>query len=294
MRTSRDFFLAWTSGQVKEFTMRTIQTLLAVATLLVVGFATAETAHAQALIRGTLLDERSDEPIEAGLISLLNDSRRIVVSDRTNDDGTFELRTGREGYFTLRSERQGYMPTTSAPLELIEGDTIDLEFRISPDVVFLAPITVTATARNWWQETESVVLWSFYERRDFYERLGSGRFLVREDLEPYDGMTVTQMLGTVAGLHLRSSENGVMYPTVRASNGLLRDCQPMYYVDGMPVPFRSPMEEDFDHGDTIDSIMNTSYLVGVEVYAGAAQVPGEFGGLNANCGVIALWTSRQG
>jgi len=253
-----------------------------------------ERAFAQTVVRGKLLDERTDLPVSQGLVSLLNESLRIVHSAQTDENGQFELRASRDGWYTMRSQRQGYMNTASPRLELAVGDTIDVEFRISPDAVFLAPITVVATSRRWWEDEAPVALWSFYERMEHYQRLGQGRFLQREDLEPYDGMSVAQMLTTLPGVRVVHTEEGVPYPTLRASAGILRPCQPEFFVDGVRVRFRTPLDEAFDHGDTIDSVVSVSQLVGVEVYSGVSQVPGEFGGLNSNCGVVAVWTSRQG
>lgn len=256
-----------------------------------------ERASAQTLIRGTLLDERTEEPVSAGLITLLNERMRIVMSAETDADGRFVLQAGAPGRYVLRSQRLGYRNTSSPPMELIEGDTLHLEYRISPDAVYLAPVTVTASARRWWENSEPVVMWSFYERRDLYERMGMGRFMVREELEIYDAMSVTGMLQTMPGIRIDVAiTDGAQtrYPTLRAQAGVLRPCQPDYYVDGQRVRFRSPADEDFGPGDTIDSILEVSQLVGMEIYDGTAILPGEFGGMTANCGVIAFWTSRQG
>jgi hypothetical protein len=220
-----------------------------------------------------------------------------VASVPSDGNGYFELWTGNPGRYTLRSQRLGYLNTSTPALELVMGDTMNVEFRISPNAVYLAPVTITATSRRWWEIAEPAVLWSFYERRDLYERMGTGRFLVREDIELFDGMTVTQFLQTVPGIRIATVNNDnfqVSYPTLRAQAGLLRPCQPDYFVDGARVRFRSPADPDFGPSDLIDGIVQVSLVVGVEIYDGAAIVPGEFGGTTANCGVIALWTSRQG
>lgn len=296
--------LALTRPEVNQLGMRTIGCVprlpgilpvaLLAAVLLAAVLLLPERVSAQTVVRGTLLDERTDQPVPQGLVSLLNETLRIVHSAQTDENGQFELRTSRDGWYTMRSQRQGYLNAATPRLELAAGDTIDLEFRISPDAVFLAPITVIASSRRWWEDEVPVALWSFYERMDHYQRLGQGRFLQREDLEPFDGMTVAQMLTTVPGVRLIHTEEGIPYPSLRAGTGILRPCQPEFFVDGVRVPFKTPFDETFDHGDTIDSIVSVSQLVGVEVYAGVAQVPGEFGGLNSNCGVVAVWTSRQG
>jgi hypothetical protein len=257
----------------------------------------ASETSAQTLIRGALLDERSNAPITAGRITLLNDRKRIVMSDETDALGYFELWAEDPGQYILRSQRLGYLNTSTPPMDLVTGDTLNIEFRISPDAVYLAPVTVTASALRWWERTEPAALWSFYERREMYERMGMGRFMIREDLEPFDGMSVTQYLQTVPGIRLATISTDlreVSYPTLRAQAGLLRPCQPDFYVDGARVRFRSPLDPDFGPSDTIDAILEVPQIVGVEVYDGVAILPGEFGGTTANCGVIAIWTSRQG
>jgi hypothetical protein len=45
--------------------------------------------------------------------------------------------------------------------------------------------------------------------------------------------------------------------------------------------------------DALDMI-DTLSLEGVEVYQGAASIPGEFGGSTGQCGVILFWTRRGG
>jgi hypothetical protein len=275
--------------------MRTKRPVFFAAAALLLSLVPLHETSAQTLINGTLLDERTDEPISAGVISLLNDQRRIVMSAETDVYGFFELWAGTSGRYIMRSQRLGYLNTSTPAMELVPGDTLHVEFRISPDAVFLAPITIRAKARPWWETSEPVVLWSYYERRDLYERMGMGRFLDRRDLEKYDGMPLWQMLGTLPGVQLHQSEDGfVQYASLRAQRGLLRPCQPDYYLDGMHISLRSPDDPDFGPPDTIDAFLTVSQIVGMEVYSGAAQVPGVFGGTNANCGVIALWTSRQG
>jgi hypothetical protein len=110
-------------------------------------------------------------------------------------------------------------------------------------------------------------------------------------------MSVTQFLQTVPGIRIANINQGlldVQYPTLRAQAATLRPCQPDFYVDGARVRFRSPMDPEFGPSDTIDAILEVPQVVGVEVYDGAAILPGEFGGTTANCGVIVFWTSRQG
>lgn len=59
------------------------------------------------------------------------------------------------------------------------------------------------------------------------------------------------------------------------------DCPPQVYIDG--IPWAGPIDE-----------ITLRDIEGIEVYRGAAEVPAEFAGSNAGCGVIALWSRRGG
>jgi hypothetical protein len=57
----------------------------------------------------------------------------------------------------------------------------------------------------------------------------------------------------------------------------LPSCYPQYIVDGRPDNFFGPNVAVRD-------------IEGIEVYTGAADVPGEFAGTDAGCGVVVIWT----
>ena len=40
----------------------------------------------------------------------------------------------------------------------------------------------------------------------------------------------------------------------------------------------------------LDSLVLPIEVAGVEVYRGAASLPGEFGGSDSRCGVVVVWT----
>jgi hypothetical protein len=49
---------------------------------------------------------------------------------------------------------------------------------------------------------------------------------------------------------------------------------------------RYQLDPDIGWGQPVGAIQ------GVEIYRGAAEVPGEFSGTDASCGVIVIWTKR--
>jgi hypothetical protein len=261
----------------------------ATATLLL-SFLCVEVVSAQT-IRGRLLEDGSDAPIASATISLLSENQRVLTGALTDADGFFRISTPREGRFMLRAERIGYRQTYTPFLELMQGDSLEVEFRIAADAVLLAPITVTATTRPWWERTESVAMWAFFERREQFERLGQGRFLTRDELQFHDGSPLWMMLASQPGARLAQSEFG-NYVILRGGAQLVRACQPTYYLNGGRVTLRDPEDDLFSSDDLIHNIISVSDLEAVEIYTGAAQLPGEFGGTNSNCGVVVLWTRR--
>jgi hypothetical protein len=59
-------------------------------------------------------------------------------------------------------------------------------------------------------------------------------------------------------------------------------CNPVIWMDGVKIGNDPVMFRDIT-GPEIDA---------VEVYRGAAEVPGEFSGGDARCGVVVVWTRR--
>ncbi|MDX1746855.1 MAG: aconitase family protein, partial [Halobacteriales archaeon] len=59
-------------------------------------------------------------------------------------------------------------------------------------------------------------------------------------------------------------------------------CEPVLYVDGM----RFQLDPDLGWGEPIGAIQ------AMEIYRGAAEVPGEFSGSDAACGEVVVWTKR--
>ena len=57
-------------------------------------------------------------------------------------------------------------------------------------------------------------------------------------------------------------------------------CHPTWYIDGVEV-------HSFEESTPIIDIY------GIEVYRGAGEIPAEFSGSNAMCGVIVVWTKSK-
>jgi hypothetical protein len=219
-------------------------------------------------ISGVLLDATTHEPIASGTLALLSDDSTIasVVAD---DSGSFTLRAPRGGSYQLRGERIGYNTAITPPLDLSDGDTLRVEFRLSAQAVVLNPITVLGYSGR-----PAGPLGGFYERA---RRGLAGRFITREDIDARNPIRTTDMLMTMPGVRVVPSRRG------SGSAVLLRGCAPRVYLDGMPIRLA---------GMTIDDLVQPLDLEGIEVYSGPAEVPGEFA-FGTSCGAIILWTRRS-
>jgi hypothetical protein len=230
--------------------------------------------QASQLIYGRIVDDATRQPISQVAIDLLDvDGRRVqtVLSDST---GRFRFAPFAEGEYRLRAARIGYRTGESRSFRVLAGESINFDFYLSTTAVLLAPIEVKASTRAWAERYASAELLPFYERKEFFEKLGAGKFFTRAQVREYEGLPLTALLTTVAGVHM-SGGNGVQ---------MRGNCPPQFYLNGMP--FR------LDIGDNIDNLFSLADIEAIEVYKGAAQLPAEFGGTTGACGAIVLWSRR--
>jgi hypothetical protein len=133
------------------------------------------------LIRGRLIDDISEGPIAYGVMRLIQ-ANRVVETVLTDERGAFRMTSPRAGTYRLRAERMGYWSSEADSLYLMLGDTISLDFRLSPDAVILEPISVTASTRPWADRGPMIGMDDFFDRYARYARSSYGDFLTRDDL----------------------------------------------------------------------------------------------------------------
>ena len=226
-----------------------------------------------AYVYGRLLDDATRAPIVGGSVSLVSANGNQVVSVVTDSLGRFRLAVKSSGEFRLKGERIGYQTGESPIFPLMPGDALPMDFWLSTRAVLLAPLEVKVSPRQWLDRRNSAAMAPFYERMQWFGRLG-GVFITRDKVRDWDGSTISHMVAGLAGGHLDGR-----------GNVLLRlNCSPAYYLNGHP--FR------LDAGESIDRFLAVSDLEAVEVYKGAATLPGEFGGSQGTCAVV-LWTRRS-
>ncbi len=96
------------------------------------------------------------------------------------------------------------------------------------------------------------------------------------------------MLRMVPGWRVIPHERGGRYYTVRTKGfGENWGCVPILYLDGIKL---GPIDDVTSLG--VDILVFPSQLEAVELYR-TSQVPAEFAGKDAGCGVVAAWTRRS-
>jgi hypothetical protein len=219
-----------------------------------------------ARVLGRVLDAETGQPVSAALVSLEGAPRGVL----TNARGEFTMRDVPPGDQAITVQHIAY-GEQRALVQLRGGTEAHATLRLSQRAVALEGITVRA---------ERSPIHADFHRR-MRQALG-GTFIGREELERYQNRTVADAIVRLGGAFLGGGGRGLGgFVVLRRHEG--PSCQPAVFIDGVQIR-ANPMELLFE--------MHPGSVEGIEVYQGAATVPGEFGGSSAQCGVIAVWTRR--
>jgi hypothetical protein len=220
-----------------------------------------ETAH----VAGTIIDHTSGSVISNADIVQLGVGRRVI----TDSLGNFQLSDVAPGILRLMVRVSGF-PTKVVVLALASGESM----------LRVIELDSTATGRATAQHlpVEAVVAprpptprYADFERRRIN---GRGQYLGREDLERGGYSTLQDAMRGLRGVNVECG--GGSGCTIRMVRAPMR-CTPEYIVDERTDNFFGPNTPIRD-------------LEAIEIYTGPSEVPGEFAGRNAGCGVIVIWT----
>jgi len=200
----------------------------------------------------------------------------ILVTNTTlhaesGTDGRFELANLPAGPVEVIVRRLGFSPAKIA-LDLATGELRDIRVLLSPVAMMMDSVAVTAPG-----PTIEVNYGGFETRRS----RGFGTFITREDIEKKRPRVPSDLFRTVSGVKL-IRDSGT--PTVVSSRLGPMNCPLRVFIDGSNYPL---------YGQSLDALVQVVDIGAIEVYAGGATVPPQFGGRESTCGVIAIWT-RQG
>jgi hypothetical protein len=248
--------------------------------LAVLALSTATSARAQ-VVRGRVLDNASGEPVAAAKVEAFagaNSGGRT----RSGADGSFLVRLRAAGTFRLEAERAGYRPSVTSVIPVASRETVYVEVRVAAAPMQLDPLRVTARVSP--PRRRSLDIVGFYDR----EKYGFGRFIRREDFERRANMTTSQILarepGTVVvGYGMTEYVVFSRSATVGAFRRQGGYCAPVLYLDGIRI----------SSARDLNSVVNPEMVEAVELYRSAAEIPVQYNGPDAACGVILVWTRRE-
>lgn len=252
-----------------------------VGALLLLPFAPSLTA--QAVIMGTAIEDSTRRPL-AGVEVILEGTKKQTTTDGAGRFLLNDLPTGNKVVF-FRSV--GYRPQRIRVV-LNKTDTTRVEAVLVSDRVRLEPIVVTGTP----DRPRGIGREAFEERR----RLGFGKFMDTTELRHRGYARMSDVLASLGVHMIQHQEDRGGSLVMRAAStrrlgqvpcwmGVILDGVTLYKAvsTGTVSNFPPP---DFRKDFSVDNIE------AIEVYRSASEVPMEFGGNSASCGVIVLWTTR--
>lgn len=235
------------------------------------------------IVRGTVIDAASREPVGFAYLALLTGERRVVVATLSDVEGRFSLTAPGAGSFFLYVARAGYSPLVDGVFELGEEGSFDLSVSLTPTPVALDSMVVSVEARD-----RSLASVGFYGRRD----LGRGHFLEREDIERVAVEDITDAMRRVPGFRVVDPAVTLAAPTallnpeilVRRGGGY---CSPTLYVDGHIVALGSAR----NGGEAVrpDDFVEPADVEALEIYTRPADTPPRYES-TGGCGVVLIWT----
>jgi hypothetical protein len=254
--------------------------------LIALSAAPLASASGQVRIVGRVVDDLTEFPIPNVRVTVLARDGSTLARAETDRTGTFEFSIRKRSGVKIQAARFGYVSNTTPILYFDNRGYFQVEVRLDPDAILLAPLEVIA----WSERPENAMLEGFHRRQE----TGLGTFITREEFEKRKPSLVTDLLKEVPGLDVASTGSGTR-PVVRIERAGNRDCTTQIFVDGFLVNRRLMGIKGNGFIDfRIDDAVSPASVEGIEIYKGLGTIPAEFLNPDAVCGVIAIWTRRGG
>lgn len=243
-------------------------------------------ASGQVRIVGRVVDDLTEFPIPNVRVTLLARDGTSLGRTETDRTGTFDFSVRRRSGVKIEAARFGYLSNTTPVLYFDDRSYFQVEVRLDPDAILLAPLEVIA----WSERPENAILEGFHRR----QQTGLGTFITREEVDQRKPSLVTDLLREVPGIYVNSTGSGTR-PVVRIGRAGNQDCATQIFVDGFLVNRRAMGSDGYRPIDfRIDDAVSPASVEGIEIYRGLGTIPAEFLNPDGVCGVIAIWTRRGG
>ena len=214
-------------------------------------------------ITGRVVDSEMGTPL-AGATVQIGKGGPIV---KTDSSGYFVMQNVTPGDAAIEIKQIGYEPGVF-DVRLSDSAVVRGVFPLDFNGFSLPPIVVEARAE---------ALAPRYAEFEHRRHLKMGAFLRWDELKQQGYTSVGDALRTVRGVRIRCDQQ--RFECLAYMSGTPQ-CQPTWYIDGIEV-------HSFHENTPIRDVY------GIEIYRGPGEIPAEFGGSNAACGVIAVWTKSR-
>ncbi len=256
----------------------------------------SSTSAAQATIRGLLYDDATGTPLR-GTVMLVDPSTDAAVVHVTTDSaGRFTMQS-RMGTYQIGAVHPGYQRMLSAPISLVNGESMTIRIPIAEQGDPVHRIGVTEHVKPKAADSETLEarrresqMGGFDSRR----AVGTGLHYDRAQIEKSSFHTLGEFLQAVPGFRVidPNSTNSMMLSRssgmtlANTLGGSVLSCKLGWFIDGhrMDLPGRNDPITDGLGSMSLDTIE------GIEVFRGLSEMPSEFAAPDLRCGAIAVWT----
>lgn len=220
-------------------------------------------AAAQATLRGRVIDSEMGTPLAGANIRIQGVSTPLT----TDSLGRFEARDLKRGEVEVTVRLIGFEAGVFTVYIPASG-TLEGSFALDFNGFELPAVVVQARAE------QLMPRYVDFERR---RQRGIGTYLRWDDLKKQGAMSIGDALRTVRGVRIQCDQQKFeCFARMARTPG----CQPTWWIDGVEV-------RSFHENTPIRDVY------GIEIYRGPGEIPAEYGGSNAMCGVIVVWTKSR-
>ncbi len=218
-----------------------------------------------ARVEGSIIDASTGAVVRDADVMFIKD-RRFVVSDST---GHYSIDSLPSGIVQLVVRAKSF-PPLMLTVALMNGESMNRVIELDS----------TSSGRKAAQQLPRVAIEALRDPiprfADFERRrsTGRGQYLVREEIERANFASLQDAMRGLRGVNIECG--GGLSCVIRMARAPMR-CPPEYIVDERVDNWFGPSTPIRD-------------IEAIEVYTGPSDVPGEFAGRSAGCGVIVIWT----
>ncbi len=270
-----------TKAKLWRATQKTLLGLLS----FVIGLGALPAVSESQVLRGVLSERDTYDPIDLGLLTLIEEDGDTISQVLSDDSGFFEFEVPNPGGYYIIAAAVGYRAVQSELVQIEAQAVRILEIAMTVRPIPLPGFEIVSE----YEEPERPGL----AATGFYERAATGKGEVI-----WPGQIIASGARYVQPLFY-GSQTATVRQTQHDRPGpwnddiLLRDldgagvwCSPSFYIDGAWI-------QELNPGESIADAVPMDQLLAIEMYQWPFYVPEGYQGWG-DCGVVLFWTKRYG